>query len=105
MKNLFQIIVLQLTIQGYLVFQFAEYFGIGNQELIGWANEGTISIRLQINNLVTFFNPHPGKLITHETYIDGLENVPEAFVGLLNGKNIGKMMVRVVTDDVNHPEL
>jgi hypothetical protein len=37
-----------------------------------------------------------GKLTTRETYVDGFENAPEAFVGLLNGKNIGKMMVRVV---------
>jgi len=27
--------------------------------------------------------------------IDGLENAPEAFIGLLNGENFGKRVIRV----------
>jgi NADPH-dependent curcumin reductase len=34
-----------------------------------------------------------GKL--HEDIFDGLENVSTAFIGLLQGKNFGKLIVRV----------
>jgi NADPH-dependent curcumin reductase CurA len=27
--------------------------------------------------------------------VDGLENAPQAFIGLLNGKNFGKLVIRV----------
>jgi hypothetical protein len=36
-----------------------------------------------------------GKVRYRETYVDGLENAPRAFMGLLSGENIGKMLVRV----------
>ncbi len=36
-----------------------------------------------------------GKLTYHETFYDGIENAPAAFVGMLKGENLGKMLVRV----------
>jgi NADPH-dependent curcumin reductase CurA len=27
--------------------------------------------------------------------VDGLENAPEAFIGMLDGKNFGKLLIRV----------
>jgi NADPH-dependent curcumin reductase CurA len=36
-----------------------------------------------------------GKLRHRETIVDGLENAPRAFLGLLRGENLGKMLVRV----------
>jgi NADPH-dependent curcumin reductase CurA len=36
-----------------------------------------------------------GRLQVRETVVDGLENAPAAFIGLLRGDNIGKMIVRV----------
>ncbi|HXN43318.1 MAG TPA: NADP-dependent oxidoreductase, partial [Xanthobacteraceae bacterium] len=30
-----------------------------------------------------------------EDVVEGLENAPQAFVGLLQGKNFGKLLVRV----------
>jgi hypothetical protein len=35
-----------------------------------------------------------GKITTRETVVDGIENAPDAFMGLLRGDNIGKMLVR-----------
>lgn len=36
-----------------------------------------------------------GRLKFREDIIDGLENAPEAFIGLLQGKNFGKLIIRV----------
>jgi len=39
-----------------------------------------------------------GKIIFREDIVDGLENAPQAFIGLLEGKNFGKLIVRVAND-------
>lgn len=36
-----------------------------------------------------------GKIAVVEDIVEGLENAPEAFMGLLQGKNMGKLMVKV----------
>jgi NADPH-dependent curcumin reductase CurA len=36
-----------------------------------------------------------GKVQPRETIVDGLENMPEAFLGLFRGDNVGKMLVRL----------
>ena len=36
-----------------------------------------------------------GKLKWKETIVDGIENAPEAFIGLFKGENLGKMIVKV----------
>ena len=36
-----------------------------------------------------------GKIKFKETIYDGIDNAPQAFVDLLNGKNIGKMLVKI----------
>ena len=38
------------------------------------------------------------KLKYKEDFIDGLEKAPEAFIGLLNGKNFGKLIVKINED-------
>ena len=39
-----------------------------------------------------------GQLRYRETVLDGIERMPEAFIGLLRGDNLGKMLVRVGPD-------
>jgi len=36
-----------------------------------------------------------GKISYRETVVEGLENMPDAFLGLLDGQNTGKMLVKV----------
>jgi NADPH-dependent curcumin reductase CurA len=36
-----------------------------------------------------------GQIVFDETIVDGLANAPDAFIGLLRGDNIGKMVVRI----------
>jgi NADPH-dependent curcumin reductase CurA len=79
MKNMFQIIISALTIQGYLISQFQNDFDAGVQELIQWYESGL--------------------LIIDETYLHGLSEAPNAMIGLMNGKNTGKMFIRLSDDE------
>jgi NADPH-dependent curcumin reductase len=36
-----------------------------------------------------------GRVRYREDIVDGLENAPEAFIGMLDGRNFGKLIVRV----------
>jgi len=36
-----------------------------------------------------------GKIRYRENVVDGLENAPDAFIGMMQGDNIGKQLVRV----------
>ena len=35
-----------------------------------------------------------GRIKNQETFVDGFENLPQAFIGMLQGNNLGKMVVR-----------
>ncbi|WP_113626383.1 NADP-dependent oxidoreductase [Pectobacterium peruviense] len=39
-----------------------------------------------------------GKIKYREEIVDGLENAPEAFIGLLHGRNFGKLVIRIGPD-------
>ncbi|MDW1987778.1 NADP-dependent oxidoreductase, partial [Vibrio sp. 811] len=36
-----------------------------------------------------------GKIQYREHLVEGLDNAPEAFIGLLEGKNFGKLVVKI----------
>ena len=40
-----------------------------------------------------------GKMTLREDVVDGLEQAPAAFIGLLEGRNFGKLVVRVAADE------
>jgi len=40
-----------------------------------------------------------GELVSRQTVVDGLDHAVEAFIGLLSGANVGKMLVRLSDDD------
>ncbi|MHA0959804.1 NADP-dependent oxidoreductase [Enterobacter cancerogenus] len=42
---------------------------------------------------------HEGKIHYREQVTDGLENAPQALIGLLEGKNFGKVVIRVAADN------
>lgn len=77
-RNLMQIIAKRLTFQGMLVFDHSDLRSEFIKEAETLLNAGT--------------------LVIEETIVEGLENAPQAFLGLFEGKNLGKMLVRVAMD-------
>jgi NADPH-dependent curcumin reductase CurA len=62
--------------QGFIVHNYENRFEEGIQQLAKWLTEK--------------------KLKYAESVIEGLENAPEAFIGLFAGENLGKQLVKVV---------
>jgi len=69
------LIVYRARMQGFLVSDYAPRFGEAIPKLARWVMNGDIRYR--------------------ETVTEGLENAPRAFIGMLNGENRGKALVKV----------
>ncbi|WBB75348.1 NADP-dependent oxidoreductase [Micromonospora sp. WMMD1128] len=74
-RNLALVIGKRLTLRGFLVGDHGHLREQFVQEVAGWLREGRLSY--------------------DETVVDGIEQAPEAFLGLLRGENLGKMLVRL----------
>lgn len=61
--------------QGFIVSNYAEKFPEAIQKLSGWLTEE--------------------KLTYTETIVDGFDNIPQAFIDIFEGKNKGKMIVKI----------
>jgi NADPH-dependent curcumin reductase CurA len=69
------IVVKRLLVQGFIVTDFMDRREQATADLLGWVSSGQLKVQ--------------------EDVIDGLENTPQALIGLLAGANRGKRMVRV----------
>ncbi len=69
------IVVKRLRVQGFIVMDYYDQAMKAVAELQGWVVSG--------------------KLKVQEDILEGIENTPKALIGLLNGDNRGKRMVRV----------
>ena len=65
----------QAKVEGLLVTQFADKYPEGQKQLAEWLKAGKIKYR--------------------ENVVEGFENTPAAFIGMLKGDNIGKQLVKV----------
>ncbi|KST56920.1 NADP-dependent oxidoreductase [Methylobacterium sp. GXS13] len=65
----------RLHIQGFIVWDFADQAETFRSEVGAWIREGKVRYR--------------------EDVVEGLENAPEAFIGLLKGRNFGKLVVHI----------
>ncbi|MAF08227.1 MAG: NADP-dependent oxidoreductase [Acidiferrobacteraceae bacterium] len=68
-------LVKRLTIRGFLVFDYVDQEAEALEQLTQWVSDGRLKYR--------------------EDFVSGLEAAPEAFIGLLKGKNFGKLLVEV----------
>lgn len=69
------LLVKQARAEGFLVFQFADRYPEALQQLTRWLQEGKLKYR--------------------EDIVDGIENAPRAFLGMLHGRNMGKQLVKL----------
>lgn len=69
----------RIKMQGFIIFDdYGHRFGEFFSQMKPWVKEGQVKVR--------------------EDLIDGLENAPQAFIGLLEGKNFGKLVIQVAQD-------
>jgi NADPH-dependent curcumin reductase CurA len=61
--------------QGFIIFNYAEKYPESIEQLSKWLAEG--------------------KLTYTETIVEGFDNIPQAFLDLFEGKNSGKMLVKI----------
>ena len=69
------LIVKRARAEGFLVFDYRDRYKEGMTQMAQWIKEGRIKYR--------------------EHIVEGFENTPRAFIGMLGGENTGKMLVKV----------
>lgn len=77
-RNLMRIVGQRLRLEGFIVSDFAAQREEFEQSMAAWMANGLM--RWQ------------------ETIVEGLEQAPDAFIGLFSGQNIGKMLVQLAPD-------
>ena len=74
-RNMGLLIQRQAKMEGFLVFQFATWHDRARQRMAGWIRSGELQYK--------------------EDVVEGLENAPTAFIGMMTGENFGKLLIRV----------
>ncbi|MDX1301271.1 NADP-dependent oxidoreductase [Photobacterium sp.] len=70
------ILAKRIKMQGFIIFEdYASHYNEFAQDMTQWISEGKIQYR--------------------EHLVEGLVNAPEAFIGLLEGKNFGKLVIQI----------
>ncbi|MGL5733360.1 MAG: zinc-binding dehydrogenase, partial [Beijerinckiaceae bacterium] len=69
------ILTKRLHIQGFIVFDRNNRYRDFQRDMTQWLRDGAV--------------------ITREDVVEGLANAPQAFMGLLEGRNFGKLVVKV----------
>ena len=68
------ILTKQIRVEGFIVSRFGARFAEGAAQMAAWITEGRLKYR--------------------EHIMEGFENIPRAFIAMLQGQNTGKMLVR-----------
>jgi NADPH-dependent curcumin reductase CurA len=75
------LLVKRIKMQGFIVFDdYGHRYGEFNEAMLQWLIDGKIKYK--------------------EHRVDGIENTVSSFIGLLEGKNFGKLVVRVGPDNI-----
>ena len=74
-RNLRYLLTNQARMEGFLVFSYSDRYEEARARLAGWVRDGAIKYR--------------------EDVIEGFENAPQAFIGMMHGANFGKLLIKV----------
>jgi NADPH-dependent curcumin reductase CurA len=83
-KNLMQIVAKRLTIRGFIVGDEnmgPKYRKARDENIAKWLHEGTFKEKMSVT--------------------EGIDNAPEGFVGMLQGKNFGKAVLKIADSEVS----
>jgi NADPH-dependent curcumin reductase CurA len=69
------VIAARIRLQGFLVLDYQARMDEFYRDMAGWLKSGAVRSR--------------------ETVVEGLEQTPDAFLGLFKGANVGKMLVKL----------
>jgi NADPH-dependent curcumin reductase CurA len=75
LRNEFKVVGKRLTLRGFIASDHMGRMRAFREQVGPWLRDGRIAER--------------------QTVVDGLERAPEAFIGMLRGENVGKMLVRL----------
>nr|QQZ50487.1 hypothetical protein JKL49_02420 [Phenylobacterium glaciei] len=74
-SNLSNIIYSRVMLRGFVGTDFMHMYADFQRDMAGWLKSGQVKYQ--------------------ETVLDGIDNAPAALIGLLNGLNAGKMLVKL----------
>ena len=74
-RFIMRMIAARIRIKGFIVFDYRRAWTNSTRDMGQWVASGAVKSR--------------------ETVVEGLENMPQAFLGLFKGDNTGKMVVRL----------
>ena len=73
--NYLSLLVNRASMQGMVVFDYADRYGVAVKDIAQWMKEG--------------------KFISREDLVPGIENFPTALNKLFSGENFGKLVLKV----------
>ena len=74
-RYIMRVIAMRIRLQGFIFTDYQARMGEFHGEMAGWLASGAVK--------------------SHDTVVDGLEAMPDAFLGLFSGANTGKMLVKL----------
>lgn len=75
LRNVVAFIGQRLRMEGLVVFDYSKQFGAAIDEMSGWIREGRLKFREEI--------------------VQGMEHLPDLFIGLLQGSNFGRPLAQI----------
>ncbi len=74
-KYIMRVMAMRIRLQGFIIFDYFPRIGEFHRDMGAWLTSGAVK--------------------PHETVVEGLEAMPDAFLGLFTGANTGKMLVKL----------
>lgn len=93
---------MRLTLRGFIVADFLSQFAVATEKIARWASEGECSFNFFFVWIQQRAECFTGKITPLTTVFETrFENVPEGMMMLLQGKNVGKLVTKLVEETLD----